>query len=179
MSPKNKKHSDIKSIARKDFTAIGTIDKTHGTKGELRITLSSDRKLKEWAFLEIQGKPVPFYIQSVQPTFDDGAILKLRDIHLVEQAAPFVGRTLLLPIGKRKKNELLTEDDFTGFDLVDIHLGFIGKVEAIETFPNQLLIRTSYKGAEVYIPAVDAFIIEIDEQKQTIQLELPDGLLDT
>jgi 16S rRNA processing protein RimM len=178
MSPKNKKQSDIKSIARKDFTAIGTIDKTHGTKGELRITFSSDRKLTEWAFLEIQGKPVPFYIQSIQPTFEDGALLRLKDIDTVELASPFVGRTLLMPIGKRKKNELFKEDDFTGYELVDATLGLIGVVEAIEEFPNQLLIRTTYNGSEAYIPAVEAFIKDIDAETRIIQLELPEGLLD-
>jgi 16S rRNA processing protein RimM len=168
----------MKSIARKDFTAAGTIDKTHGTKGDLRITLTSDKPIKEWAFLEIQGKPVPFYVQSVQETFDDGAILKLQDLNTVEQAGQYVGRTLLLPIGKRKKNDLYAEDDFTGFALVDKKLGAIGNVDAIEEFPNQLLIRTTYKGVEVYIPAVEAFIEEINEDTRTIQLNLPEGLLD-
>lgn len=168
----------MKSIARKDFTAAGTIDKTHGTKGEMRITLTSDKPIKEWAFLEIQGKPVPFYVQSVQETYDDGAILKLADLNTVEEASRYVGKTLLLPIGKRKKSDLYVEDDFTGFALIDQKLGAIGKVEAIEEFPNQLLIRTIYKGTEVYIPAVEAFIEEIDETTKTIHLNLPEGLLD-
>ena len=94
MPPKDTKQTGIKSIARKDFIQAGSVDKTHGTKGELRISLTTDKSFKEWAFLEIQGKPVPFYIQSLQPTFDDGALLKLRDINSVEKASEFVGRTL-------------------------------------------------------------------------------------
>lgn len=167
-----------KSIARKDFIQAGSVDKTHGTKGELRISLTTDKSYNEWAFLEIQGKPVPFYIESLQPTFEDGALLKLRDINSVEKASEFVGRTLLIPIGKRKKSDLYAEDDFTGFALIDEKLGAIGVVEEIEEYPNQLLIRTNYNGQEVLIPAVEAFITEVNETKQTIFLNLPDGLLD-
>jgi 16S rRNA processing protein RimM len=181
MPPKNNKLSGIKSIARKDFTAIGTIDKTHGTKGEMRISMISGKSLKaikEWAFLEIQGKPVPFSVGTVQATFDDAGILKLNELDTVEQASRYIGYTLLAPIGKRKKNDLYTEDDFTGFKLVDQTLGDIGVVEAIEEFPNQLLIRTTFNGQEVYIPAVEAFIEEINEKTKTIHLTLPEGLLD-
>ncbi|MES2559736.1 MAG: ribosome maturation factor RimM [Bacteroidota bacterium] len=178
MPPKDNKQSGIKSIARKDFIQAGSVDKTHGTKGELRISLTTDKSFKEWAFLEIQGKPVPFYVESLQPTFDDGALLKLRDIDSVEKASSFVGRTLLIPIGKRKKSDLYAEDDFTGFNLIDEKLGDIGVVEGIEEYPNQLLIRTNYNGQEVLIPAVEAFITEVNEAKQTIYLRLPDGLLD-
>lgn len=178
MPPKNTRQTGIQSIARKDFTQAGSVDKTHGTKGELRVSLTTDKSFKEWAFLEIQGKPVPFYIESLQPTFDEGAILKLRDIDSVEKASDFVGRTILIPIGKRKKSDLYAEDDFTGFALVDAKLGAIGVVEEIEEYPNQLLIRSNYNGQEVLIPAVEAFITEVNEAQQTIYLNLPEGLLD-
>jgi 16S rRNA processing protein RimM len=168
----------MKSIARKDFTAAGTVDKTHGTKGDLVITFTSDKPIKEWAFLEIQGKPVPFYVEHVKPTFDEGAIIKLKDVNTVEQAQTYIGKTILMPIGKRKKADVYAEDDFTGFILIDEKLGNIGIVEAIEEFPNQLLIRTTYKEQEVLIPAVEAFIQEINEAKRTIYLNLPEGLLD-
>jgi 16S rRNA processing protein RimM len=174
----------MKSIARKDFIAIGSIDKTHGTKGELRITITLEtyqakglKLIKEWAFLEIQGKPVPFMVESVLPTFDDGALLKLKEINTIEKASQFVGYTLLMPKGKRKKGEVYTEDDFTGFTLIDEKLGKIGEVESIEEFPNQLLIKTTYKGNEVLIPAVEAFIEEIDEAERVIYLKLPEGLI--
>jgi 16S rRNA processing protein RimM len=168
----------MKSVARKDFIQAGTVDKTHGTKGELRITLTTDKPFKEWAFLEIQGKPVPFYIESFQRTFDQEALIGFQGINSVEQASRYVGYTLLVPKGKRKKAEVYAEDDFTGFRLTDEKLGEIGTVEAIEEYPNQLLIRTTYKGSSVLIPAVEAFITSINEDEKLILLDLPEGLLD-
>jgi len=167
----------MKSIARKDFIYAGTIDKTHGTKGELNVTLTSNKSFKKWAFLEIQGKPVPFYIESILSTFDDRAIIKLQDIQTIETASSFVGNNLLIPIGKRSKSDFYAEDDFTGFALVDENIGHIGLVAAIEEFPNQILIKTHYEGREVLIPAVPAFIKQINESEKTIYLILPEGLL--
>lgn len=177
MPQKDNKQIGIKSIARKDFISIGTVDKTHGTKGELRITFTSNKPIKEWAFLEIQGKPVPFYVQSLHATFDDEALLKLKDVDSVDKASEYVGMTVLQHRGKRSKSDLHVEDDFTGFALFDKVLGPIGIVEGIEEYPNQLLIKTRYLGTEVLIPAVEAFITEIDEAKRTIYLQLPEGLL--
>lgn len=167
----------MKSIARKDFTAIGTIDKTHGTKGEMSISIDTNMPVIGWAFLEIQEKPVPFYVESIQPTFDDRAIWKLKDIETLEEASMYIGKPILMPKVKNRKKEVYAEDDFTGFLLHDSVLGEIGTVMSIEEYPNQLIITTEYKGMEVLIPAVEAFIIRVDESKKTIYLNLPEGLL--
>lgn len=167
----------MKSIARKDFISSGVIEKTHGTQGEMRVRLDIQKPITEWAFLEIQGKPVPFYAESFQFTFEDEALLKLKGVDSIEQASLYVGRQLLIPKGKKRKRDLHREDEFIGFKLQDEQLGFIGVVEALEEYPNQLLIRTRYQNEEVLIPAVEAFILEINESKQTIYLQLPEGLL--
>jgi len=102
----------------------------------------------------------------------------LKDVDSVDKASEYVGMTVLQLRGKRSKSNLHIEDDFTGFALFDKVLGPIGIVEGIEEYPNQLLIKTRYLGTEVLIPAVEAFITEIDEAKRTIYLQLPEGLLD-
>jgi 16S rRNA processing protein RimM len=175
----------MKSIARKDFIAIGSIQKTHGTKGDLRVTLTAEipkakglKQLTEWAFLEIQGKPVPFIAERFEPTFDDEALLKLKGIDSIETANKYIGYTLLAARGKGKKAKVYAEDDFTGYKLIDTTLGEIGTVESIEEYPHQLLIKTTHKGNEVLIPAVEAFIEEIDDSKRIIKLHLPEGLVE-
>jgi 16S rRNA processing protein RimM len=177
MPPKDNKQTGIKSIARKDFIAIGVIEKTHGTQGDLRARINIRKPITEWAFLEIQGKPVPFYVQSFQFTVEDEALIRLRDIDSIDKAAFYVGFELLMPKGKQRKRDLHREDEFIGYSLIDDQLGLIGIVEAFEEYPNQLLIRSRYQNQEVLIPAVEAFIKEINEAEQTIYLQLPEGLL--
>ncbi|MFN5544734.1 MAG: hypothetical protein ACK49O_05890, partial [Bacteroidota bacterium] len=61
----------MKSINRTDFIEIGTVQKVHGTKGEIKLALSKQVLLKKWAFLEFQGKPVPFYIEQKTGNADE------------------------------------------------------------------------------------------------------------
>ena len=73
----------MKSIQKKDFIAAGTVAKTHGTQGELKLVTQIKIKLMKWAFLEIQGKPVPFYIERAQNTTLEEWLIKLKGIDRV------------------------------------------------------------------------------------------------
>jgi 16S rRNA processing protein RimM len=65
-----------------------------------------------------------------------------------------------------------------GYALVDIALGQIGILKALEELPNQIMLITRYKDKDVLIPAVEEFIIEIDDKKKLVLLDLPQGLLE-
>lgn len=78
------------------------------------------------------------------------------------------------------------EVDVVGFVVSDESLGEIGSVVRIAENPAHPLLviarSDSFSGedvsSEALIPLVDAFIVDIDEQKRTISVSLPDGLLD-
>ncbi|MFY8191392.1 MAG: hypothetical protein ACOVK9_10530, partial [Bacteroidia bacterium] len=86
----------MKTIQREDFQEVGSAVKVHGTKGELKFVLTQNFKIKEWAFLEFRGKPVPFYIEHTKAEFADEMIMKLRSIDSVEQASTYIGKPLLM-----------------------------------------------------------------------------------
>jgi 16S rRNA processing protein RimM len=44
--------------------------------------------------------------------------------------------------------------------------------------PGQVLATVWYQGKEVIIPLVDATVVGIDGSRKTIQVRLPEGLLD-
>jgi 16S rRNA processing protein RimM len=164
----------MKSIHINDFVRVGTIIKTHGTQGELRVQTS--HKLSKWAFLEIQGKPVPFKIERFQFTQDDEALVKFADINDVEKAASLNGYAVLVNQNKKKKEKKLN-DSVVGYTLIDSLLGDIGLVEEMLEMPMQLLLKTTYQQHELLIPAVEAFIEDIDDRKKIIYLNLPEGLV--
>ena len=78
------------------------------------------------------------------------------------------------------------EVDVVGFVVSDESLGEIGSVVRIEENPAHPLLVVARSdsssgedvSSEALIPLVDAFIVDIDEQKRTISVSLPDGLLD-
>jgi len=167
----------MKSINRADFIAVGVVAKSHGTKGEIRVQLTENVKLKEWAFLEFQGKPVPFYIEDVSGAKDD-PVLHLQGINTPDKAQQFTGRTILLPKTQVKRSKAKQASNVIGYTLIDGMLGEIGTLEAVEEMPQQTLLVTTYQGKQVLIPAVEEFITDIDDKKKQILVELPDGLLD-
>lgn len=167
----------MKSIQKKDFIVAGTVAKTHGTQGELKLLTQLKTKLNKWAFLEIQGKPVPFYIERAQNTTLEEWLIKLKGVDNVEQAQYFVGKTWL--VAKPKGRHKVIEENFNlnGFMLVDVELGDIGMVKATEQLPQQTMLIADYQGKEVMIPLVEAFIDHVDEDKEIIYLNLPEGFL--
>jgi 16S rRNA processing protein RimM len=164
----------MKSIDRSHFTEIGYVLKTHGNKGELKLETSV--KLKDWAFLEIQGKPVPFKVEAIHPLHNNQVICKLSGIESTTQAEELVGYTLLS--AKHKPSRGVNKaSDIAGYMLFDDKLGEIGLVEELIEMPYQLLIRTHSGGKEVLIPVVDEFITGMNHRTKTLHLSLPDGLL--
>lgn len=168
----------MKTINRKDFDIIGSVVKVHGNFGELKIQLNQKEKLKEWAFLEIREKPVPFLLDSFRPLSGNEYLLKLKGIDTVDAASDFVSYNLLLPLKKGAKRKQKVDDDLLGFLLIDENLGEIGRVEELIEMPMQLLFKTTFQNKELLIPAVEPIIQWVDEDTKEIGLDLPDGLLD-
>lgn len=164
----------MKSIQRKDFVRVGAIVKTHGTQGELKVQTSHN--LSKWAFLEIQGKPVPFIVTSFQFMHDDEGILKLEGVDTVEAAAKLTGYEILVA-QTRKLKEQHVNDSVVGYTLIDATHGQLGVVEELVELPMQLLLKSTHNNEELLIPAVEAFISDIDDEAKIIYLELPDGLI--
>jgi 16S rRNA processing protein RimM len=155
----------LKTINRKDFDVIGSVVKVHGNFGELKIQLNQKEKLKEWAFLEIREKPVPFLLESFRHLTGNEYLIKLKNIDTVDKAADFIGYHLMMPLKKGAKRKQKVDDE-------------IGRVEELIEMPMQLLFRTTYNNKELLIPAVEPIIQWVDDETKEIGLDLPDGLLD-
>ncbi|MBC7384364.1 MAG: hypothetical protein H7296_15465 [Bacteroidia bacterium] len=168
----------MKTISRNDFVEIGSVVKIHGTKGELKVVLTRKINFKEWAFLQIRGKPVPFYIQQCKHNYEEEAFLKLEGIDQMDIASILVGYALLAPSAGLKKPEQKLDDSFLNYKIIDSKQGELGIVEALLEMPMQLLIKTTYRKQELLIPAINPILMEIDDEHKIIYVEMPDGLLE-
>ncbi|MDZ4666577.1 MAG: hypothetical protein SGJ00_01720 [bacterium] len=168
----------MKTIQRKDFTEVGSVVKVHGNKGELKFRLSREIKIKEWAFLEFRGKPVPFYIEHTKAEFAGDMVMKLGGINSVDAAANYIGKVLLLPNKSVKKEAVVDEWAINGFMAVDGKLGELGMVEEVIEYPYQSLARIVFNNRDLLIPLVGEIIIEIDDKKKILRVQLPEGLID-
>jgi 16S rRNA processing protein RimM len=167
----------LKTIQREDFQEVGSAVKVHGTKGELKFVLTQNFKIKEWAFLEFRGKPVPFYIEHTKAEFADEMIMKLRSIDSVEQASTYIGKPLLMPVKQVKVVKNANDWNLEGYTMLDEQMGELGIITGIIDNTYQSLALVNYQGREIMVPLVDEIVLEINDKKKEVFVAIPDGLL--
>jgi 16S rRNA processing protein RimM len=160
---------------------IGYISKTHGLKGGVTAVLSEagDFKSLESIFVEINHNLVPYFIESYSDRGDKGFI-KFENINTFEQAETLKGCSIYLSktVRPKLKRGDFYNDEVTGFEVEDLHHGFLGEVkEIVESGANRLL-SIDRSGKEVLIPVNGPFIKSVNKSKKKIQTELPEGFLD-
>jgi len=162
---------------------LGHVIKPHGLKGEVSILLDVDHpqnyKELESVFIEINKKLVPFFIDTIKLK-NDVAVVKFEDIDSAENLKNILGQDLYLPL------ELLPPlegnhfyfHEVIGFVVVDDSLGQLGTISSIYTHPNQSLIAMDYRNTEILIPITDKILHSVNRKENTINVDLPEGLLD-
>ncbi len=169
-----------------EYIRVGKTRKTHGIKGGVKLEVE-DRFLEDVlkvdvAFLKIQGKHLPFFIEGFDYT--NKLIIYFEEIETPEAAVPLTSKDFF--IRKKDINEQSTiafQDSnlqygkLLGFEIYDQSLGRIGEIEKIMEFPQQEMAQLTYDAREVLIPLNDQLILEIDEKTKKVKMQLPEGLL--
>lgn len=130
----------------------------------------------ESVFLEINQELVPFFFSELGKLKGKKFIIKLEDIN-PKQASSLVGCKAYLP---KEMLPSVTEGFYdraiVGFDAISKGKS-IGRIKSvIENKAQNLFLIEGKK--EFLVPAVEAFIKEIDHHNKIVYLELPEGLLD-
>ncbi|MDE5843575.1 MAG: ribosome maturation factor RimM [Muribaculaceae bacterium] len=183
-------------IEEKDILKVGKFFRTHALKGELNtMTEGYEADLLDTEsplIVEMDGIFVPFYVESWRPKGMFGCLVKLEGIDTQERAQEFVNKFIYM---RREDvadalgldpDELNTEEDFVGFRVEVEGIGYIGRVEEIDSTTDNLLLVVKPDDSDklIYIPLVEEFLVSIDEKEDgndadnTIVLRLPDGILD-
>lgn len=154
--------------------AIAKILKSNGTEGDLLIGVidieTSEIDTEEPVFVEYDGLPVPFFIESLRPKGTNRAIIHLSDIDTLADAEEIVGRTICIE-GEEEEDE--DYEDFTGWDIYDKQR-FVGKATGMEEFPGHVCICIG----DVLLPLHEDLVLSCDPGTQTLVLDLPQGLTD-
>jgi 16S rRNA processing protein RimM len=172
----------MKFLEKKNLTSIGRINKVSGFKGEVSclVTLAHPEKLlkHKFLFVLIEGLPVPFLVQSIEFKGDD-LIVKFEDVDNEIQAKKLSQKELFAEkIRATKKNEIITWNDLTGYKVIDENHGELGTIEEVLEYPMQMIARCTFKEQEIMFPLNDDIVIEIDDAKNIVHVDLPEGLLD-
>ncbi|MCO4292742.1 ribosome maturation factor RimM [Solitalea sp. MAHUQ-68] len=166
-----------------ELFSIGYISKTQGLKGEVQVYLEEDILESYFSngmlFLEINGKAVPFFIETMR--FQKSvAYFGFEDVSTIEEAAKLVGKKVLVPkkLRPKRKTGELTYKDLKGFFVTDEKEGDLGEISEVFEYPKQFVASILVNDTEVLLPLNEDIITGIDINNKKILVTMPDGLLD-
>jgi 16S rRNA processing protein RimM len=166
-----------------DCFRVGSILKPKGLKGELHLYVDFDGLESidfTTVFIDIAGKLVPFFVESVKYLQKNAAYLFLEDVDTIEKASALAKKNIYLPnkLKPKKKKSEFTLMDLKGFTAVDENEGELGVITNIHEYPQQLIAAVNFKNCEVLFPLNEEIIKGIDVVKEIVTVDLPEGLLD-
>lgn len=150
---------------------IAKIIKSNGTGGDVLIGLYGisvqDFELEEPLFIEFDGLPVPFFIESIVQKGSSKAIVHLSGVDCLEDAEEIVGRALLMDAEAEQEEDR----DFVGWTLCDKGRE-VGTVTGIEPIPGNLCLIVG----DTLVPLHEDLVLSADPEKRILDLDLPEGL---
>ncbi|MGC9150661.1 MAG: ribosome maturation factor RimM [Microbacter sp.] len=170
-------------IPSDQLKVVGQIVRQHGIHGEMLIVFSRDLKTinPSFFFVEMEGIFVPFFIHQMMMKKNRSALLQFDEINSAESCHPFIGKNVYLPSAALPSEEADTEDlmdDLIGYTVVDQHKKRIGTILDMDDTTQNILFIVQADEKEIYIPANESFIDDIDDNLKIIYVDLPEGLLD-
>lgn len=170
-------------IERNSLVRMGTFVKPHGVNGEMALTVPEDMDWSEdtsYLVCMMDGIPVPFFLESIREKSRTVILVKFDDIDDIRKTDRFMGVTVYLP----KEFQVVSDEDnlswssFIDYSVIDIKAGYLGKIEAVDDSTMNVLFLVRDGSRERVIPANEAWITGIDQDKCQIVYELPEGLAD-
>ena len=156
---------------------IGQVLKSNGRDGELLVSFSGiapeEIDLEEPVFIEFDGLPVPFYFESFTPRGNTRALVRLTGVRNLTDAEELVGRDVCAEDDLYEDEE----EDLTGWTVLDADGTEVGTVTAHEDIPGNPCIWVETGHGEVLVPLREELVLDVDEQKETLRMTIPEGLL--
>jgi len=163
----------------------GYVVKTHGTKGALLIKIEQDLidEIEETkpVFLEIEGKPVPFFARpdSVRWKDEHGVFFHFEYINGIEAADELTGKKVyILPETVDVDSDSPHRMALEGYVVLNTARENLGQIIKFHDVPKNPLIEIENKGQTFLIPLTDDWIVELNAERKEITMDLPEGLLD-
>jgi len=160
--------------------------KVYGLKGALWISIDKNFqsfvKKNKVIFFNVEGNPVPFFIEKI--SVDESWLVNLKDVSNPEDAALltnqsiYVDQSRIKVVPEKVEKDLVEDSSWIGYTLFDKTSGQSGIIKAIEEFPQQLMAVILFKEKEHYILLRDEWIQQVDDTTKSIYMELPEGMFE-
>ena len=170
-------------IKKEEVYKIGLFNKPHGIHGELQFTFTDDifdRVDCDYLICLLDGIFVPFFIEEYRFRSDSTALVKLEGIDTAERARMFTNVEVYFPVKHAEEaedGELSWNSSSVSAWKTFVTASWAKWFEVDTATVNTLFVVEQEDGEELLVPAQEEFIVEINQEKKLITVELPEGLL--
>lgn len=166
-------------IDKKDLCSIGVFGRPHGVKGEISLVINCelpDFDKDSYLVCEMDGIPVPFFIESFRTKSAHAVLVKFEHIDSEQDVKIFTGKEAYLYPYMIKESEKPEEPTFIGYQVIDENLSFNGVVTDMDDSTANALLKVHCGEKDIIVPF--GFFQHVSHTEQTIYVKLPEGLLD-
>jgi 16S rRNA processing protein RimM len=159
---------------------LGKITKVSGYEGAVSVKLernfTENIPEMESVFLEIEGRPVPFFISDIDYSGADILKLTFEGYDSDTKVNEFRGCKVFLESASVSDGR---RDDYNleGYKVYVGDNNLLGLITDVIENPGQWLINVQSSGKKnILIPLHEDFIVSIDKRKKVIIMDIPEGL---
>ncbi len=168
-------------MAYKSDILLGRITKVSGYEGAVTVKLEKNFPENilpdESVFLEIEGRPVPFFITDSEYSGADILKLSFDGYDTPEKIMEFIGCRVFLTTGTPEGNPSEEINALIGFNVLIRKDKLLGTIKEVIESPGQWLLNViSPEKKEILVPLHEDFIININKADKIILMDLPEGL---
>lgn len=167
-------------MIKEEVYKIGKLGKAHGIKGEVTMHVDDDvfdRVDAEYLILELDGIMVPFFMEEYRFKTDETALIKFDGIDTLERARELTDADVFFTrsMAQEDESDELSYAQLVGYTVINANDGKeAGEIAYIDE--QTINIMFELKDGTL-IPASEELITDIDTEKKTITLNIPEGLL--
>lgn len=177
-----RRNENVSMIRKEEIAEIGLFRKPHGVKGEISAELDVPAdELKSFSAIvcEMEGIYVPFFIESVRQKGQVTALLTIDGFDTDVAVKKFSNKRIYVLRKELLESDVMEDGLLIGFDILMADGKRIGTVTDVDDSTANVLFVVDGNNGELYIPVVDDFILEINEQDRFIIVDMPEGMIES
>ena len=152
---------------------LGRITKLNGYEGAVTVklekTFTEDIPHLESVFLEIDGRPVPFFVSEYEYSGADILKLRFEGYESIEKISEFTGCNVYLTSAPSENSQEDDPDNLIGYAVMINSDKLLGTVtDVIRNTGQWLLVITSPEKKEILIPLHEDFIVKLDDNNKIL-----------
>ncbi|MEE2953687.1 MAG: hypothetical protein VX347_00770 [Bacteroidota bacterium] len=165
-------------MRQEDYFLFGKIFKANGYKGAVSIYNSQNIDLNindvKYCLISIEGILTPYFVEHIISK-KDIIIIKFEEVNSKKDSLPLIKKDAFLPNSITRKNN--NYKSLMNYKIIDKSLGEIGIISQINELTPQKLIIGKNKDKTFFIPFHDNFLLNINHQNKSIEVNISKDLL--